>query len=452
MDRFSTKELEQIIGSGGVGDEFFFSGVSIDSRTTEAGDCFFAIEGENFDGHDYLSQAFEKGAVCAVVSKDIGKAADEGRIFKVDDTVKALGMLARAQRKRAGFKVVGITGSVGKTTTREITKKVLGGRFKVYSSPKNYNNAIGVPLTLLGAGAGDEVVVAEIGTNRPGEIGYLSGIACPDIAVVINVHSAHLEGLGSVERIAAEKLSIAEGLNTGGVFIVNGDNELLVRGCVEREIEFTSFGRGKNCDIRAENVRLGGSSSVFSIGRVDIELPLAGEGNIENALAAWAVCKEFGVGIEQFAKGVKELRAVSMRAEVVEAGKVTVLNDCYNANPASMRNALGILRSLGCNEKQRLVFICGDMNELGGESERLHRELGKTIADTGVDVLVTVGELAKLAGESAGDDLKVKSFEDADSVCDELEEIIKDNDIILVKGSRSVGLEKVVEKIVASSK
>lgn len=195
-----------------------FNGVSIDSRITKAGDCFFAIVGENFDGHDYVTDAFAKGAVCAVVSKDIpvSKPTDKP-ILKVEDTIKALGDLAGEYRRQGDFKVVAITGSAGKTTTKEIAYQALHQNFRVHQSPKSFNNKIGLPLTLLGAEADDQIVIAELGSNHPGEIACLTGIAAPDIAVVVNVHPAHLEGFDNLQTIIQEKLSISEGLTPDGV-------------------------------------------------------------------------------------------------------------------------------------------------------------------------------------------------------------------------------------------
>ena len=428
-----------------------FTGISTDSRTTKAGDCFFAIAGDNFDGHDYVCDAFSKGAVCAVVSKDEKFTGD--CVLRVDDTIKALGDSAREYRRRMNFKVVVITGSVGKTTTRQITYHVLSRHFRVFQSPKNFNNNIGVPLTLFGADD-DEIVIAELGSNYPGEIAYLTRIAQPDIAVVTNVYPAHLAGFGDLQTIVQEKLSISEGLHQGGIFIINADFDRLVDACRAETIEFTTFGKSDFCDIQAEDITYGSSNSRFTVEGTEITVPLPGRGNVENALAAWAICSRFGISINDFAhdlRSLTECAGIAMRTQLMQIGTLTVLNDCYNANPASMKNALDILANLDSSEKRRRVFICGDMAELGRRSRQLHTELGTRIAQSKVQLLLAVGKLAKVAAnaakKAAEHDLQTKCFPNTLSACNKLEEFIKEYDIILVKGSRTSNLEVVTEKL-----
>jgi len=427
----------------------FFTDVSTDSRTTKEGDCFFAISGENFDGHDYVSDAFTKGAVCAVVSKDIKSNKLIGKaVLKVNDTVKALGYFAREYRRLCSFKVVAITGSIGKTTVRQIVYHVLSQNYRVFQSPKNFNNQIGLPLTLLGADPEHQIVVAELGTNHPGEIAYLTHIAQPDIAVVTNVQPAHLEGFGSLQAITKEKLSVTEGLPGNGILIINAD---IAPRPATPPARIITFGKSDDSDLRAQNVTFNGSSSRFTIEGIEIYSPLAGPGNIENALAAWVVCSQFDVTISDFARGLKTIKTLPMRTELLQLGTLTILNDCYNANPASMKNALDILAYLDPAQKRRRVFICGDMAELGNQSKQFHAELGFMIAKAKVQLLIAVGKLAKIAAENAEKnatyDLQIKCFEDTLSACNNLHQFIKDNDIILVKGSRIAKLEMAVEKI-----
>ncbi len=470
MKKFSTADLAKIIKAHPTAPELAirntqyeirnFTGVSTDSRTARPGACFFAIPGENFDGHDYVADAFAKGAVCAVVSKDIpvGKPTDKP-ILKVEDTIKALGDFAGEYRRQSSFKVVAITGSAGKTTTKEIAYHALSQCFRVYQSPKSFNNNIGLPLTLLGAEADDQIVIAELGSNHPGEIAHLTGIAAPDIAVVTNVHPTHLEGFGDLKTIIQEKSSISEGLTPDGVFIINTDFDRLVTACRTKGTKFITFGKSDGANYQARNVSYEASSSRFTVDSTEVYLPLAGPGNVENALAAWAVCSQLGLAIDDFAQAVKTLSPASMRAELLQIGTLTVLNDCYNANPASMRNALDILAGLDPARNRRLVFICGDMAELGQQTERLHTELGTYIAQAKVRLLVAVGKFAKITTEAAKNtaeynshsheakSLKIKCFEDTISACNNLHEFIKDYDIILVKGSRTARLEMVVEKL-----
>jgi UDP-N-acetylmuramoyl-tripeptide--D-alanyl-D-alanine ligase len=457
MKEFAVTHLAKITGgtlqaSSGPGCTSSFTGVSTDSRTVKAGDCFFAIPGENFDGHDYVRDAFAKGAVCAVVSKQLdGEEFADKRLLRVEDTIEALGALAAEYRRQARFKVVAITGSAGKTTTRQIIYHVLSRHFQVHQSPGSFNNNIGVPLTLLGADAHDQIVITELGSNHPGEISSLTRVAAPDIAIVTNIHPAHLEGFGDLQTIVQEKLSISEGLKPGGTLIINGDFEQLVNACRTKKVIFVTFGRSDGCDCRGENIRSHGSASWFTINGTELHLPLAGPGNVENALAAWAVCRQFGLTSDDFASALKTLRPVSMRAELLAIGNLTILSDCYNANPASMRNALEILAGLDPTGKRRLVFICGDMAELGQQAEQLHAELGTSIVQAGVQLVLAIGKLAEIAAlsarASAKYDLQTKCFPDTISACNNLHELIKDYDIVLIKGSRTVKLETVVEKL-----
>jgi len=415
--------------------------------------------------------------VCAVVSKDIAtdKLASK-TILEVDGTIKAFGDFARDYRQLCGFKVVAITGSVGKTTVRQIAHHVLIQKYRVFQAPKNFNNNIGLPLTLLGADPEHQIVIAELGTSHPGEIAYLTRIAQPDIAVITNVHPAHLEGFGSLQAITKEKLSIAQGLSDDGILIINADLVKWLNGSqLNYQLPITNnqvitFGKSGDSNFQAQDVTRASSpcyhgqdgrgtfgfGSRFTIDDTEIYLPLPGPGNIENALAAWAVCKQFGLTIHDFAQGLKTLPSISMRAEVLQIGTLTVINDCYNANPASMKNALNILTSLGLKEGRRLVFICGEMAELGNQSEQLHTELGADIAGARVQLLIAVGTLAEIAAaaaqKTADYNLQVKCFDNTLSACNNLQEFIKDNDIVLIKGSRIAKLEMVVEKLKDSNK
>jgi UDP-N-acetylmuramoyl-tripeptide--D-alanyl-D-alanine ligase len=458
MKNLAVGALARIVGSEPADAiDIELTGVSTDTRTLQAGDCFFAIAGEHFDGHNFVVEALAKGAACAVVERPVESPDPAHKpVLRVPDTIRALGDLARAYRRMSAFKVVAVTGSVGKTTTRQIIHHVLGRRFRVHQAQRSFNNNIGLPLTLLGAGPQDEVIVAELGANHPGEIAGLTRIAQPDIAVVTNAHPAHLEGFGDLATIIREKLSIADGLSDAGVLIINGDIEPLVAACRSRGRPFRTFGTSASVDYRAERIACQALHSTFEIQGKPLRLPLPGPGNVENALAAWAVCDQFGLTLNDFAGAVESLSAVSMRSEALQIGTLTVLNDCYNANPASMKNALAMLRNLrSCsdsNHRRRLVFICGEMAELGPQTQALHAELGTAVAQAGVDLLVTVGEpprtTARVARETARYDLQTQCFESTVSVCNHMKEFVKEDDIILVKGSRTARLERVVEKLV----
>ena len=449
MKQFYIKDLAKIINATAASDipsDSSFSSVSTDSRTTKKGDCFFAIKGPNFDGHDYVLQAFQNSASCAVVSKD----TNTKNTLIVKDTIKALGRFAAHYRKTQNFKVLAITGSVGKTTTRHIVHHVLSQKYKTAQSPKNFNNTIGMPLTLLNADPQHQIVVAELATNQPGEISYLSKIASPEIALVTSVQPAHLEGFTDLNAIANEKISIADGLTTNGTLIINADCKILLDTAKQKNLNFITFGKSDRCDIQAKNISCQPSQSSFTIDSAQINLPLPGPGNVENALAAWALCKQLNIKIEDFASALNSLPTLNMRTQIIKLGKITVINDCYNANPASMKNALKILANLK-TKNQRLVFICGDMAELGKNSEQLHQQLGSDIADAKIDALITVGELAKITQQSAKINaqhkLNTKSFDDTISACNNLHKFVKDYDIVLVKASRTMKLENAVEKL-----
>ena len=427
------------------------SAVNIDSRTVKPGDCFFAIPGPNFDGHNFLADALAKGASCSVVHEEIQPNQFPGKtILRVNDTVESLGVLAGWYRRECNFKVVAITGSVGKTTTRQIVHHVLSHRFKTHQPVKNFNNFIGLPLSILAASPDHQILVLELATNKPGEIEYLSRIAAPDVALVTNVHPAHLAGFGSIEKIAEEKLSISKGLSPAGTLILNADCQPLLDSARQANFSFRSFSCFADADYHTNGIIVGPFKSTFTIDNITVELPLPGRGNVENALAAWSICSALGISARDFADAVKTISPLSMRSELLQIGSLTVISDCYNANPASMKNALEILANLAGHQKRRAVFVCGDMAELGESAQIMHRRLGEQIAAAGVRLLITLGNLAAIAADAARNaspDLQVRQFTDPAELCDNLHQLIKDSDIILVKGSRINKLEMVVQKL-----
>ena len=423
-------------------------GISTDSRTTRPGDCFFALTGER-DGHQYVANALEQGATCAVVSRPCpGLDRPEAPLITVPDTLGALGRCAQTYRRQGRYTVVGITGSVGKTSTRWITAHCLKSKYRVHQSPKNFNNYIGLPMTLLTAEATDEVIVAEMGSNAPGEIADLSHLAEPDVAVVTNAFAVHLKGFGCLEAIMREKISIGQGLRASGPLFVNADIPALADlACAE----YTSpvlFGLNPYCDIPALNVTYLPNSSRATIHNTDLEIPLPGPGNVVNTLAAWAVCRHLGVSIEAFAEAIRSLPPIAMRGETLALDHLALICDCYNANPASMKNALAILDAQA-KPGQRCVFVAGDMAELGPESRALHETLGSDIAQSRVDLVISVGPLSGIAAQNAqaksNKRLQIECFEDTMSACAALKSLIQAGDLILVKGSRTARLERAVD-------
>jgi len=420
--------------------KFQISSVSIDSRKILQGCIFFAIKGVNHDGHDFVSQAFENGASCAVVQKQI---SCEKPLLLVDDTIEALGSLARYVRENSSYKVIAVTGSAGKTTTKNIINHVLKNNFKCFSSPKSFNNNIGVPLTVLDAPEDSEILISELGSNHPGEIEQLTKIIQPDIAVITTICPAHLEGFGSIDAIIKEKVSITAGLRAGGKFFINGAIKKLVDYCRDKKLSFETF--------EIPDFKLSGDKSTFIIDNVTVNLPLAGRANVENAMAAWAVCKNLGVSAVQFAGAVASIKPVDMRLEILKLGQCLVICDCYNANPGSMANALETLSLMAKQEGKRAVFICGKMGELGDQSEKLHAELGEKIAQYKIPVLLTTKGDCAVAGRTAEKhadyDISVGIFENTAQLCDNLHKFIKPDDIILVKASRSERFEAVISKL-----
>ena len=453
MSKITAGQLADIIGAEVIGSADSLingSDVCIDSRRLRPGQIFFAIEGENFDGHDYVETSFSAGASCAVVGMDRDITADKP-VLKVRDTTKALGELARWWREEHNFKVVAITGSAGKTTTRQIIAAGLGQKFKVAQSPKSFNNHIGVPLTILAAEKDCEIIIAELGSSGHGEISNLSCIAIPDIAVITNIYPAHLEGLGTIEGVIKEKASIRDGLKENGKLLVNSDfgdliNHLLDEGCA-----FETFGTGADCDIKAHKLTADGCQGSLEIDGIEVKIPLAGTANLENTLAAWAVCKQFGISASEFASAVTNLKTAEMRLEIVSLGEMTIINDCYNANPASMQNALECLERMSGETGKRSVFVCGPMNELGDESENLHAELGEKIAQFGVKLLLATGDWANIVADRAkrfaSDAIVVHTFKNSNELCNKLAEFVAHDDIILVKGSRCAKLETITAKL-----
>lgn len=455
MKQLSVSSLAEILGRPcqGPGDRMI-TAVSIDSRTIGQGECFFAVPGERFDGHNFLEEAQHKGAVCAVVQKE-PPAGLTIPVIRVEDTVHSLGQLAGWFRRQIKTKVIAITGSVGKTTTRHLLCCVLGRRFRCRQAPKSFNNQIGVPLTLLSAQPEDEILLVEIGMNHPGEIAPLSRMAAPDAVVITQIAPAHLEGMGSMAAIIQEKASILEGLASDGTAYINGDSpDLLAYIRQHYPHRIVPVGQGPDCLIRAERLHSCGTNGLLQVEGQTIRIPMAGMASLRNSLMVWAVCRDWGVNLSDFAEAMKTADASPMRLQVEHIGPLTVLNDCYNANPASMANAVDCLVRMAQSQGRRSVFAAGDMLELGSQSESLHHRLGQFAAERGVDVILAAGTYAQMLVEGAvRTDNHLSSsrvrlaFGTVEALCNNLHLYIRPDDIILVKASRSVRLERVVERL-----
>ncbi len=432
-------------------EDAFFTSVSTDTRTIDKGALFIALKGENFDGHGYVPVADEKGAICSIVEKG-AKIAGELPVILVENTSAALLQLAGAYRRRFNTPVVAVTGSVGKTSTRGMITSVLSQKYKVLSTEGNLNNEIGVPHTLFRMSKGHEIAVIEMGMNHFGELSRITEAAQPNTAIITNVGEAHIENLGSREGILKAKLEILEGLRSDGTAILNGDNDMLysIRGTLDFETLYCGMDN-ISCDLRAENVKTHSQSSEFTF-RADgkeyaATINVPGAHHIYNALISILVGLKYDVPINDIIRGISEFVPVGLRQAAVKIGDYTVIKDCYNANPTSMKSGLEVL-SLR-EDDGRKVACLGDMLELGMISEKAHLSVGKCIPEYKVDCLITVGERAKLIARGAidagMDEGCVYSFENNEQLCRNIFKVLRRGDIILLKASRSMHLEEIAE-------
>ncbi len=438
--------LEATNGELLSGDGCGFSGVSIDSRTISDGELFFALKGERIDGHEFLKDALKRGGGAVVDSKP--EFLPHGKVvIMVSDTLRALQDLALFWRKRLRAKVIAITGSNGKTTTKEMTYTILSRRFMVIRNEGNLNNHIGLPLSLLRVLPDAEVVVLELGMNKRGEIRRLCEIALPHYGVITNIGKAHIGMLGGLEAIRDAKLEILDGLST---LIINADDEFLMDGIRGFGARVITFSITKSSDVMALDIAKTDKGSVFKLKwtdnkTVDVNLNVHGAFNIYNALAASAVGLSLGMDIEDVKDGLEVYQAFPMRFETIKRNGLTIINDSYNANPSSMREAIREL--IDIRGEKRAVVILGDMYELGDFSVDAHRDIGKLISEVEIDVFVAIGEMMSISAEEviSKSNKEVYRFRDVGEAEGHIRDIIKPDDIILIKGSRAMGMERLVE-------
>lgn len=420
-------------------------GISTDTRSVQPGDLFIPLRGERFDGHDYIAQAVAAGAV-AVLTERPDVPCD--RQIRVPDTRAALQRLAEAYRLRFHPLTVALTGSVGKTTTKEMTAAVFASHRVTMKTNGNFNNDIGVPLTLLRLTPEDQVAVVEMGMSHAGEIAVLTRLAHPDIAVITNVGTSHIGNLGSQENICRAKLEILEGLPAGGTVILNGDDPFLSAATIPDTLRRILFGIDcPNADVRATAIAMSEQGSTFEIiwqqERYPTTLQLAGRHHIMNALAAFAAGVTGGVPPEKAAAALSGVEPEGMRQRVRTMASCTVIEDCYNANPDSMRAAL---RVLGASRGRRIALL-GDMLELGDYAAKAHREIGAFAADH-AELLVAVGsfaaEVAAGAAEAGMTDVWTPRREDAAAL---LKGLMQPDDVLLVKGSRGMRMEEILKDL-----
>ncbi len=433
-----------------LGDLPLISSVCTDSREAEDGSLLAAIRGERVDGHDYIEKAYSYGCRFALCERIPDGLPEDMSFAVVPDTVVALNLLAGLSFENRTGKVIGVTGSVGKTTTKEFIAAAFGKR-NVYRTKGNFNSTIGFPLSVMEIPKNTEFSVLEMGMSGRGEIALMSAAAKPDIAVITNIGSSHLELLGSRENIRAAKYEIAEGLGRGGILLINGDDTMLTS--FETGVKRLTVGFGKYCDFRAVNIRTDGQDSVFDIvydskTLSDVRIPVIGEHNIRAALFGFAAAYLCSLGEEEITEGLSSFEKPKMRQNIYEKGGITFIEDCYNASPESMRAALDVLKGLSeSHGGARTAALLGDMLELGETSAMLHREVGEYAAKAGLSVLVTFGELAENIADGANIPLtvRIKDKNDPVSAADALASILKKGDIFLVKASRGIAAERVIK-------
>jgi len=452
MNPLTVSQIAQFAGvslSSGDG-TVLINKVSTDSRTIKPGELFVALRGENFEGHDFVEASAKAGATGALVNLNwAGNVPDNFALLRATDTQQAYQTLAANYRRSLALKVLAITGSNGKTSTKDFAASVLARRFRVTKTEGNFNNHVGLPRTILEATSEDEVGVWEIGMNHPGEIAALSKIAAPDAAIITNIAVAHIEFMGSREAIATEKGALAEAVEPQGTVILNADDPFS-EGIAARTRAKVVFAGTTDGAVRAIEIRQSADGSEFTIvegaHRCRAQLPVAGTHMVQNALLAVAAGRAFGLSIEECAAGLAAAPLTKARLQIKEIGGVQFLDDSYNANPDSMKAALRTLVELDAEGKR--IAVLGEMRELGAESERGHREIGEAAATLGVDQLITIGDTAELIAEgarTAGLD-KVSSARSTSEAAKLLSEMAEPGDLVLIKGSRAARTEEVIEQ------
>ncbi|WP_106768310.1 UDP-N-acetylmuramoyl-tripeptide--D-alanyl-D-alanine ligase [Paenibacillus faecalis] len=437
--------------------EVIIQGVSTDSRTVRHGSLYVPLVGERFDGHQFVVPALEAGAGAFLWQEDHG-TPPEGPVVIVKDTLEALQSLASSYLKETGVKVVGITGSNGKTTVKDMVTSLLETKYKVHKTEGNFNNQIGLPLTVLAMPEETDIAVLEMGMSGRHEIELLSSIARPDIAVITNVGEAHMLQLGSREEIARAKLEIISGMKPGGLLIHHGDEPLITQVLAEPEtkkpegLQTFTFGTGEDNDDYPTGMMFHAKGMIFTSDRHPGEgfsLPLLGRHNVVNALAALAVAEHYGLSEEQIREGLAGLRLTSMRIESIETEHgVTVLNDAYNASPKSVKAALDVLGDI--KGFSRRIAVLGDMLELGPREQEFHAEIGQYISPDKVDMVFTYGPLSTYTAEAAKSRLpkgQVVAFTDKAALIESITKEVTHKDVVLVKASRGMKLEDVVEAL-----
>lgn len=434
-------------------DGTFIDSVCINSREVKHGALFVPIKGENVDGHKFIENAFAAGAVATLTSEHNSVESDKIYI-KVKDTKVALQQLSAYYRRKFNIPIVGVTGSVGKTSTKEMISSVLSAKFKVHKTAGNLNGQIGLPLTIFGLEPCHDVAVVEMGISEFDEMETLSQIAAPTCAVMTNIGVTHIENLHTKENIFKEKFKITDSLRPSDYLFINGDDEVLSKTQNSYGFNVVSFGIKNNCNFTAKNIFYENEKTIFEVSLDKncrkFEIPTLGEHHVYNALAAIAIGLSMSMHVEEIQEGLSRFKNAEMRQSIHYLNGVTLIDDSYNANPDSMKSALKVLAQIA--KSPRKIAVLGDMLELGDMSKQLHFEVGNSAAQLGVDILITVGELAKFIADGA---IKFNkriinySFSSNEMAFDCLKNLIHNGDTVLVKGSRGMHMEEISQKIVS---
>lgn len=430
------------------GNNINFNKLCIDTRKIEKDNVYLAIKGANFNGNDFAIKALEAGASIVIVDElnfNLNDIKENGNVIKVKNTREALLNLAKFYREKLGLKVIGVTGSTGKTSTKDLIAALLSAKYKVFKTKGNFNNDIGLPLMILELTSDIDVAVLEMGMSSLGEIELLAKVAKPDIGVITNVGLSHIENLKTQENILKAKMEITTFFGKDNVLIVNAEDELL-RNISSDVFKVKKIGYNHEYDVYASNIILREEETEFlahAFGEEAVfNLPMAGKHNVLNTMLAIEVSKSLNVSFEDMVRGVENLEATSMRLQVIKKQGLTIINDCYNASPDSMRSSLDVLSAYKNNRK---IAILGDMYELGDESEKSHFEVGRYAKDK-VDTLIVIGKYIKNFKDGFNND-NIIMYNTKEECIKELENIIKLDDVVLVKASRGVKLEDVVKKL-----
>lgn len=425
-----------------------FNKLCIDTRKIEKDNVYLAIKGANFNGNDFAIKALEAGASIVIVDElnfNLNDIKENGNVIKVKNTREALLNLAKFYREKLGLKVIGVTGSTGKTSTKDLIAALLSAKYRVFKTKGNFNNDIGLPLMILELTSDIDVAVLEMGMSSLGEIELLAKVAKPDIGVITNVGLSHIENLKTQENILKAKMEITAFFGKDNVLIVNGEDELL-KNISSDVFKVKKIGYNHEYDVYASNIILREEETEFlahAFGEEAVfNLPMAGKHNVLNTMLAIEVSKSLNVSFEDMVRGVENLEATSMRLQVIKKQGLTIINDCYNASPDSMRSSLDVLSAYKNNRK---IAILGDMYELGDESEKSHFEVGRYAKDK-VDTLIVIGKYIKNFKDGFNND-NIIMYNTKEECIKELENIIKLDDVVLVKASRGVKLENVVKKL-----